>query len=199
MKAEMEEFGCLLRLDANAHKEEQFISRKDDLFKNINGRLLVYIESTVPRVNMGHYRYREDCDSIQFSLIKASVLSTEEQSRFTVLIPLQNLFRSLDAEGIRGYCFMEDLYCHVNRSEIITKVLAKYTKTYMEVLELDFEDALDLHVISPNVSAATTSPWLSTSPQPEPPMAIMENNSVNSPDDLTSDCGDPRLGYLMNM
>jgi len=62
------------------------------------------------------------------------------------MIPLHNVFRNMENEGIRSYFFMEDLYCKVHRREIITKSLVKYTKRFLDVLNLDCHDALDLDV-----------------------------------------------------
>jgi hypothetical protein len=45
------------------------MSRGDDIFKNIDGRMLVYVESCAPRTCVGHFRYLEDRDSIELSLI----------------------------------------------------------------------------------------------------------------------------------
>jgi hypothetical protein len=52
---------------------------------------------------------------------------------------------------------MEDLYCHIGRSELITKVLVKYAKANFEVLDLNCEEAKDLNVISPKFTKVTAA------------------------------------------
>ena len=108
--------------------ENAFVSTDDEsLFYKVPTKIMSYIEGFPTYINQVTIDYDEDTDRVSFCATEDPFV----QKRYTVDVPLDKVFKQLEAEGLTKDNFDDELFGIRNRYELIIRAISSYIKRFL--------------------------------------------------------------------